>query len=878
MSPEATKEIFQNGATWVRADFHLHTNADREFRYDGEENWYYSNYVGALESAGIRVGVITNHNKFVADEYHALRKTAEKKGITLLPGVELSVSDGANGIHVLIVFAPTWLEQSKDHINPFLTSMFPGKTPSQYEQENGRSDKNLLQTVEDLDKIGLDYFLIFAHVEESKGLWNEIDGGRFSDWAEARYDRVRERTLGFQKVRSREERAKIQSWLKGWYPAEVEGSDPKSIDEIGKGTLQTYLKLGSLDFDAVKFALFDHPRRLANEPPACRHGWIKGIRFQGGSLRDASTTFSPELNTLIGIRGSGKSSILEAIRYAFDLNPAEDQEYKTKLVRNALGTSMEVSVDVRTEDGIDYEIRRQAGGRVEILQDGMIQPGISIQGTLFKRVTYFGQKDLASNGESFEKGLIEKLMGDRLAVVRRDIGIQKAKVQEVLQRSRNAKGIEEKIQATEQAIRDKEFKLDQFRKFGIEEKLQKQRDFGLDARRLSEMVSATKAFDASLQSVLAEHQDRLWNLSQYASTHNEAFFGQVRQIFEGVLDHVKALNAISSTIQGTDLPALQTKDAEFTLLKGGMQSEFAQAQRLIDESLRAEGREQIRPEEFLQLSTRLDQERLILTELRKEAERAQESDAAVLAQLDILDQLLVREFDLVQEEVDQINAQNAALSVVSTFRGDRDGFKVFLRDLFRGSGMQEVTFDKVLGAFKDCREIYRGLQRLDSVLGASAAKFRDQFERNIESALLHQVPPSFRVLYKGKELKDHSTGQRASALILFVLGRQDSEIILVDQPEDDLDNQTIYEDVIKLLLALKPKTQFILATHNANFPVLGDAEMVLACGYTSGQVRVQQGGIDDPSIQRKVVSILEGGKEAFNRRKEIYTAWNPRNS
>lgn len=877
MSSEATKSIFEHGATWVRADFHLHTKADREFRYEGEEDWYNANYVAALETAGIRVGVITNHNKFVVDEYHALRKTAEKKGIVLLPGVELSVGDGANGIHVLVVFAPTWLENGQDRINPFLTSMFVGKIPSEYELENGRSDKSLLQTVEDLDKIGLDYFLIFAHVEDAKGLWCEVDGGRLSDWATLRYEAVRERTLAFQKVRTRDDRAKVQGWLKGWYPAEVEGSDPKSIDEIGKGKT-VYLKLGSLDFDAVKFALFDHPRRLASEPPACRHGWIKGIRFQGGSLREASTTFSPELNTLIGIRGSGKSSILEAIRYAFDLTPAEDHEYKTKLVRNALGTSMEVSVDVRTEDGIDYEIRRQAGGRVEILQDGVIQPGISIQGTLFKRVTYFGQKDLASNGDSFEKGLIEKLMGDRLAAVRRDIELQKAKVKEVLQRSRNAQGIEEKIQATEQAIRDKEFKLDQFRKFGIEEKLQKQRDFGLDARRLSEMASATKAFDESLQSVLAEHQDRLWNLSQYASTHNGPFFQEVGLIFGKMLDHVKTLNEMSEAIRGEVLPALQRKDADFVLVKAGMQSEFTQAQRLIDESLRAEGREQIRPEEFLQLSTRLDQERLILTELRKEAERAQESDAALQAQLDALDGLLAQEFELVQEEVNLINAQKSALSVEALYRGDRDGFKVFLRDLLRGSGMQEVTYDKVLGAFKDCREIYRGLQRLDSVLGASAVKFRDQFERNLEAALLHQVSPSFRVLYKGKELKDHSTGQRASALILFVLGRQESEVILVDQPEDDLDNQTIYEDVIKLLLTLKPKTQFILATHNANFPVLGDAEMVLACGYASGQVRVQQGGIDDPSIQRKVVSILEGGKEAFNRRKEIYTAWNPRNS
>jgi ABC-type cobalamin/Fe3+-siderophores transport system ATPase subunit len=127
-------------------------------------------------------------------------------------------------------------------------------------------------------------------------------------------------------------------------------------------------------------------------------------------------------------------------------------------------------------------------------------------------------------------------------------------------------------------------------------------------------------------------------------------------------------------------------------------------------------------------------------------------------------------------------------------------------------------------------------------------------------------------------LKHHSLGQRASALILFVLSQRENDVIIIDQPEDDLDNQTIYEDVIKLIRKLKLQTQFIFATHNANFPVLGDAEQIHSCRYADEKVWLESGSIDNPKLQKEIVDIMEGGEEAFNRRREIYQIWKPRNS
>ncbi|WP_419584389.1 PHP domain-containing protein, partial [Thiolapillus sp.] len=152
MNNNNTLVCFEEGSQWLRADFHLHTKADKEFSYQDNDNEFVRRYVEALKQAGIGVGVITNHNKFNVDEFKALRKRARKESILLLPGVELSVNDGSNGVHVLIVFSESWLDNGNDYVSPFITTMFPGKSPEEYENENARSDKNILQVVEELEK------------------------------------------------------------------------------------------------------------------------------------------------------------------------------------------------------------------------------------------------------------------------------------------------------------------------------------------------------------------------------------------------------------------------------------------------------------------------------------------------------------------------------------------------------------------------------------------------------------------------------------------------------------------------------------------------------------------------------------------------------
>ena len=201
-----------------------------------------------------------------------------------------------------------------------------------------------------------------------------------------------------------------------------------------------------------------------------------------------------------------------------------------------------------------------------------------------------------------------------------------------------------------------------------------------------------------------------------------------------------------------------------------------------------------------------------------------------------------------------------------------------MKNLFRGSKIRENTFASITAGFSDFGAIYKDFEKAKNICGNSAHTFEEYFKENMTPLLTWQVPNRFTIKYRDKELKHHSLGQRASALILFVLSQRENDLILIDQPEDDLDNQTIYEDVIKLIRGLKKNTQFIFATHNANIPVLGDSERVFACNYADDLMTISDGNIDCSETQQKIVDIMEGGKEAFNRRKEIYQIWKLQNS
>lgn len=872
--------VFEHGAQWVRADFHLHTRADREFKYTGDDNFYNSNYVDALEKAGIKLGVITNHNKFGFDEFKALRKTAKKKGIALLPGVELSVGDAKNGVHTLVVFSDDWINDH-DRINPFLASAFEGRVPAEYEHEQGRSSWDLLTTIKKLESYHRDFFLVFAHVEAPSGLWAELGGGRLTELSKNEF--FRRRTLGFQKVRTHDEggkgqvsRAKVKEWLQDWYPAELEGSDPKCIDEIGRGKT-SYLKLGELSFEAVKFALSDPGSRAAMDPPKHQASHIRSIHFDGGILDGRTLHFSPELNTLIGIRGSGKSSILEAVRYALDIprgEKAQDTKYKDELVRHTLGSGGKVTLTACDVYGQEFTISRIFREAPNVFLGGKLQPGVSIRETVLRRPIYFGQKDLSSTGDGFETDMVEKLVGEKLRELREEIEVQRQHVREAAQRWLKLSNIGELKRDYEAELVDAKFRLKKFEEYGVADKLQKRLGFQQDAAALVRMKERADNFIQALEQLIAEHEDELRNATSYVSKRNPDFFTAYYTEFSKLVAKIEQLKKIKEEVH-TVTGHLHTKQSEFESARTSLQEEFAEIERQLSQELKQTGMTAIQPDDFLAQQQRKTKAEEMLEALTKQETQQTSIRDALFTEIDKLNELWLREFNTVKVELDRVNAGHTALQIEADFKGDKEAAISFMQQLFKGSNIRETTLRAVMEDYTDFGGLLRALPGALSKAGSAPEIFEKTFMQNLVEFVTWQVPNRFVICYRGKELKHHSLGQRASALLLYVLSQHQNDVIIIDQPEDDLDNQTIYDDVIKLLREMKPHAQFIFATHNANFPVLGDAEQMHACQYQDEQVAVLSGSIDARPIQEAIIKIMEGGQEAFNRRKEVYNLWKP---
>jgi len=815
----STPEIFKYGSTWLRADFHLHTNADRrEFQYSGEDNSFVSDYVAALKGAGIQIGVITNHNKFDLNEFRALRKKARREDIYLLPGVELSVNDGANGIHILIVFSDQWLDNGNDYISPFITGMFPGKAEPEFQQKNGRSDKNILQIVEELEKNSREYFLI-----------------------------------------------------------EVEGSDCKSLQDIGKGK-QCYVKLGTFSFDAVKFALIDKESRVSKEPKEYSHSHIQKIRFTGGTLAGQDIYFSPELNTMIGIRGSGKSSILEVIRYALEIpfgEKAGDQKYKEKLVGFTLESGGKVEIDAMDRYGQQYRIRRVwKEPYSEVLIDGQLQPGVSIRETVIHKPIYFGQKDLSSTGEGFEKDLVDKLLGSKVDEIRRNIADQKQNVIDAVDRILKVNNIHDQIEEQKKIKQDTEHRLKLYTDHGLQEKLQKRLDFDVDGRTITDGIEIVGNFVSDLTSLLAQHEDEIRNFKGYQSKQNAALLERFYEHYEFYVLFVEQIKK-SITAQLAEMESLMACQKEFSEIRKGMVEEFAEIERKLAGELKNSGTQNISSEEFLSLKKKLTSAEQLISVMKKQGEHKKSLEDALLAELHKLNELWLEEFNLIKTALNKVGAASSSISIAFGYKEDREAFLAFMKDVFKGSGIRDNTYQGIVNQYPDFVAIYKDINNATPLFGSNPQTLTDLFMKNLKTLLTYQTPNRFTIMYRGKELQHHSLGQRASALILFVLSQKENDLIIIDQPEDDLDNQTIYEDVIKLIRVIKPNVQFIMATHNPNIPVLGDAEQVHGCSFMDNKISVCSGSVDNQITQRTIVDIMEGGQEAFNRRKEIYQIWKP---
>lgn len=876
-------KIFENGSSWIRADFHLHTKEDSEFSYNDDVNYFAKNYIDQLKKEDIRVGVITNHNKFALSEFKELRKNAKKEEIYLIPGVEFSISDGATGLHILIVFSDEWIynPENINYIEQFLNISFIG-IPNPSTPPYPNSNHSLQDTYKTLNTFNKDYFFVLAHVDDGNGLFTELKGRNLESFIKS--ESFEKKVLGLQKMRSLDNQNRITELIKDKkrIPAFIEGTDnaQEGISGLGNGnvvkgdTQKTFLKLGAFNFEAIKYALLDEKFRQSKSLAPPINGYIKSISFTGGKMDSKTIHLNHSMNNLIGIRGSGKSSILEAIRYALDIELSEkeneDYPYKNGIVNALLGSGGKITCVMIDDQGNEYITEKILGDRTNIYKNEELQLGLK-PSAIVKKPIYYGQKDLSKIGDSLStENLLNKLIGDRLINKKREV---EEKNQDVLRIIDEIKKINSKI-ARKPEFEAKQaeliLKIQVFKDNEIDKKLEKQISFNKDANFIKRVNEFEGNIIVALDDFINEHNSGFESLKHYKSKENiddldKIFFSLMS--FKGIFD---SLSEIKNKLLDKN-KEFNGLDDRFTIKYNELKEEFSKIKREINLP-------NIQADDYVKYTKDLDLTKAQLSELVKLSNKKEQLQIQLRQILVALKGLWHKEFEIIQEEIKKVNDDQDSVKINVDFKGNKEDFKTYLKENLRGSNLRENNIQAIVDNYADLISVYTDLSLDNSNVRSNLSDnqlhtFKEYFNSNIGAFLTYRIPDKFEIMYRGRSLNEHSLGQRASALIIFLLTLKDSDLIIIDQPEDDLDNQTIYNDVIKVLKELKNTSQFIFATHNPNVPVLGDCEQIISCNYDSNSIDVNMGSIDDETIRQEIVNIMEGGEEAFNNRKRIYELW-----
>lgn len=876
--------VFQNGAVWLRADFHLHTRADSEFVYDGEPNYFAQAYFEQLEKEHIRVAVITNHNKFDLAEFKELRLWAERREIYLLPGVELSVKDGRKGLHILLVFDDTWWQnpEQKNYIQNFIDVAFAGKSGydrAPYDQNAVIDFKDICQKLDDYQR---DFFIIMPHVDDSSGLFEEINARGLSEFLAM--DCFKKHVYALQKSRKRDNRTHCPDL------ALVEGSDAahEGIAGIGKGnteqgvTQKTYIKLSAYNFPALKFALRAHSERIHSTLPQENRLWVKQLTINPGEGKEIIIPFNGGLNTLIGVRGGGKSSILEVVRFALELplpedaSRKEDRQYKERIVGRILGNGGKVRLDLADADGnIQYSVERGVqGGRPELYDAGKF-PIADKKPADVLSAAYFGQKDLEHAGQRFDGRFIEeKLLQNELAPLKTATKKAGDTVSRTLTKLDELREDVDTLDDVNNEIKRLTQLQKSYQKHNLRERLEMITQYDEEEDYLLEVREALDRFRGDLSEWLEEALEELGQLLRHEPKIEKALFSD--QVFPALQKIRAQFEAWKNTCTPSSEVAEQLGSAfssavlVFDRQKKAKQEEFEALKRKIDDP-------DINVESFRDVERKLRVNVQKQQILQKKQREYNQLELELNEQLTHLKACWAAEFEMVKTTLDDFNATSESIKISAVFMGDRNVFSDQLKVWVRGSNLKSTHYEGIVKDYACGIDVYRDLDNDESVLyktlqgGSLLPNFQDRLYNFLDEILTWRTPDRFEFLYKGRPLAEYSLGQRATALTAFILAQQHKDLFLIDQPEDDLDNQTVAQELIKQVIGTKQNTQYIFATHNPNIVVLGDSDQVIECQFVGDEFNVKiAAGVDEKEVQSAVINIMEGGVEALKTRTRFY--------
>jgi len=208
---------------------------------------------------------------------------------------------------------------------------------------------------------------------------------------------------------------------------------------------------------------------------------------------------------------------------------------------------------------------------------------------------------------------------------------------------------------------------------------------------------------------------------------------------------------------------------------------------------------------------------------------------------------------------------------VGPFMGDEEGAAEMKRLL------DSATFDSPLGSLRFTKALLNKMTERDG----RQLLVKDQLRQGVSVQEIYNfvfslgfLSPIYNLQWDGKGLEQLSPGERGNLLLIFyLLVDRDDIPLVIDQPEENLDNQTVYKTLVPCIKDAKKRRQIVMVTHNPNLAVVCDAEQIICADMQKDHenaVTYTSGSIEEPIINRRIVDILEGTRPAFDKRDDKY--------
>lgn len=621
-------------------------------------------------------------------------------------------------------------------------------------------------------------------------------------------------------------------------------------------------------------------------------GWtIEAIEIGGGFLEGLSLRLPRGLTCIIGPRGSGKSTMAEAARYVLSGNSIPPKARADLLQANLGGgvVALRTSPDARGEAWI---IRRQYKQPASLSSStGRVVTSVDLdRGTFLPLDAYASAEIEAIADEALgdrRRALLDELIVDDLrplqALVSEHRRALEANAEQQKTAQREIQGLTEKIEE----LRDPRARLallppgppDSTSSDLLTASRQQQMNTR-EATNLANSRAALSALSTELSGILRVSLGTFSKSVVVEGSANAGLMVKADVELRGLVDRtVAALTAIQEDTAERDRVLVEitsnlqiqqgTQASLFTDLhqRNSVMSEAARVRAAIEQEVaqvaeyeRQRDETHIRLRELADARKRLKVkylgERAKISEMRRDIANRLQRDLGNKVRM-----LVIANADL--QAYQQILVKGLYGARV---RNHEDILDALLR--IAPDQLGQIIRDNDVDEFE--RLCSFGAERAAKILGAFRENV-DAYELElvaIEDQIRIELNVSPGDVEHFKDASELSRGQKCTALLPLLLARRHSPLI-IDQPEDNLDNHFIYETVVEAIRRQKKYRQMIFITHNANIPVLGEAELVVVMDSDGRRGAVVKAGTVD-QCRSEIIDLLEGGEEAFELRRQRY--------